>query len=157
MVWSTSTRLGLTAMRSRQHCRMVLTLPLPLWPQRESRESGSTLRHRPHGGNDDVTIGEAHALWTERLAVLVHRWAEAGGEECELIQLRTAALPSSAPHRGTDFLCLLMCRPRRRLLEVEGGREGGSGVGVRGRQRGGAGGVRGMSDRCGVLDVALRA
>ena len=27
------------------------------------------------------------------------------------------------PRTGeTDFLCLLMCRPRRRLLEVEGGR-----------------------------------
>ena len=51
----------------------------------------------------------------------------------------------------------LMCRSRRRLMEVEGGQEGGSGAGVRGRQRGGAGGARDMRDRCGALDVALRA
>ena len=102
MMWSTSirTRLGMVVTRSQQHYRTVLTLSLPLWPQREPRESGSTLRQRPLGGNGDVTIGEAHALWTERLAVLVHRWAEAGGAECERIQLRTAALPSFAPHRG---------------------------------------------------------
>ena len=64
--------------------------------------NGSTLRHMPNGGNGDATIGVAYALWTERLAVLVHRhrWAEAGGAECERIKLRTAALPSSAPHRG---------------------------------------------------------
>ena len=42
-------------------------------------------------------------------------------------------------------------------MEVEGGKRGGSRAGVRGRKRGGAGGVRGMSDRCGALDVALRA
>ena len=48
----------------------------------------------------------------------------------------------------------LMCRSRRRLMEVEGGQEGGSGAGVGGRKRGGAGGVRGMSDRWVALDVA---
>ena len=42
-------------------------------------------------------------------------------------------------------------------MEMEGGQEGGSGAGVGGRKRGGAGGARGMSDRCGALDVALRA
>ena len=51
----------------------------------------------------------------------------------------------------------LMCRSRRRLMEVEGGQRGGSGAGVGGRKRDGAGGARGMSDRCGALDVALRA
>ena len=53
--------------------------------------------------------------------VLVHRWAEAGGAECECIQLRTAALPSFAPHRGqTDFLCLLL----RPLIRGWAGPEG---------------------------------
>ena len=46
---------------------------------------------------------------------------------------------------------------RRHLVEVEGGQRGGSGAEVGGRKRGGAGGARGMSDRCGALDVALRA
>ena len=62
---------------------------------------------------------------------------------------------------GDTRLCpsrSLVCRSRRRLMEMEGGQEGGSEAGVGGRKRGGAGGARGeISDRCGALDVALRA
>ena len=59
---------------------MVVLLLLASAVARPGGINGSTLRHMPNGGNGDVAIGEAYALWTERLAVLVHRWAEAGNQ-----------------------------------------------------------------------------
>ena len=79
---------------------MVMFLLLTSAVARPGDVNGSTLRRVWNGGNGDVAIGEAYELWTERLAVLVHTWAKAGGAECECIKLRTAALPSSAPRRG---------------------------------------------------------
>ena len=56
--------------------------------------------------------------------------------------------------RFRRHLVEVTCRLRRHLVEVEGGQRGGSGAEVGGRKRGGAGGAREMSDRCGALDVA---
>ena len=52
MMWSTliRTRLGTMVMRSRQHYWTVPTLPLPLWPQREPRESGGITLAQPRSG-----------------------------------------------------------------------------------------------------------
>ena len=90
----------------------------------------------------------------------IHRAGRAGGVGGGGVVVEVG---SSLTSHGDTCLCPsrpLGCRSRRPLVEVEGG-QGGRGEGrerrVGGRKRGGAGGARGMSDRCGALDVALRA
>ena len=63
---------------------------------------------------------------------------------------------------GLPYVCagevVRVCVPLKTAPDGSGGgQRGGSGAGVGGRKRGGAGGAREMSDRCGALDVALRA
>ena len=81
--------------------------------------------------------------------------AKGGGADSGVVDSGSALYPTAL--RALSLSRLLTCRSRRHMTEETGGQEGGSGAGVGGRKRGGAAGARGMSDRCGAPDVALRA
>ena len=66
----------------------TLTLPRHLL----SNANGNILWRMPHNDNDDVTIDEAWALRTSHLMAVVHRRAEVGGAECNV--LSCVLLPS---------------------------------------------------------------
>ena len=77
-----------------------------------------------------------------------------GGAGSDVVDVRSALHPTAlhALSLSSTYVSL------KTAPDGGGGRaEGGSGAGVGGRKRDGAEGVRGMSDRCGALDVALRA
>ena len=112
------------------------------------------------------------------LTAAIHRWAETGGTECERRVLRIAASPFPPVTVCVLVRCLrclgevVVQRRRAQASDCRGTQAGGVsppftvcahswfevwGSVWESEGGGGLGGERGLSDRCGVLDVALRA
>ena len=107
---------------------------------------GTAPRHAWHTPGTDTRLasGSRRYLGLGRAGGAGLRWV--------VVKIRACPLhPYGARLCSSRLLCVAQDGA---LMEVKGGQRGGSGAGVGGRKRGGAGGVRGMSDRWVALDVA---